>query len=222
MPRTSCGRRLSVIEANTSLALTQDRDAVWYRAAFQRVDRESKRMRRLLEDMLWLARFDATQRPSDNEPVDLGMLAAQAADRFGAVAETRRLDLRVRRRRPARRGRRAARSARPAAGRPPRQRLQVRAGGRHRRGHRARDGPARRADGRRLGARGSPRSEREQIFDRFHRATDAGARAPAWGSRSRTRSSGRPAGAGPSARRPRVAPGSRWAGPGHRSPEDRA
>jgi signal transduction histidine kinase len=87
---------LSVIEANTSLALAQERDAAWYRGAFTRVDRESKRMRRLLEDMLWLARFDAAHATPSAEPVDLGVLAARSADRFAAVAETRQLDLRVR------------------------------------------------------------------------------------------------------------------------------
>jgi signal transduction histidine kinase len=86
---------LSVIEAHTSLALAQERDAAWYRNAFGRVDRESKRMRRLLEDMLWLARFDAAHAPRGTEPVDLGVLAAQAADRFAVVAEARRLDLAV-------------------------------------------------------------------------------------------------------------------------------
>ena len=86
---------LSVIEAHTSLALAQPRDATWYHDAFARVDRESKRMRRLLEDMLWLARFDAAQEPRATEPVDLGVLAAQAADRFAAVAETRHLTLDV-------------------------------------------------------------------------------------------------------------------------------
>lgn len=86
---------LSVIEAHTSLALAHDRDAEWYRTAFGRVDRESKRMRRLLDDMLWLARFDATKPPEPSEPVDLGTLARQAADRFAAVAETRRLRLAV-------------------------------------------------------------------------------------------------------------------------------
>jgi signal transduction histidine kinase len=86
---------LSVIEANTSLALAQDREAEWYRTAFGRIDRESRRMRRLLEDMLWLARFDATQAPRATEPVDLGVLAAQAADRFAAVAEARHLALGV-------------------------------------------------------------------------------------------------------------------------------
>jgi signal transduction histidine kinase len=84
---------LAVIEANTSLALAADREAEWYRTAFGRVDRESKRMRRLLEDMLWLARFDAAAAPAATEPVDLGLLVTQAADRFAAVAETRRLRL---------------------------------------------------------------------------------------------------------------------------------
>jgi len=86
---------LSVIEANTSLALAQERDATWYRTAFGRIDRESRRMRRLVEDMLWLARFDAAQAPRATEPVDLAVLAAQAADRFAAIAETRRLALAV-------------------------------------------------------------------------------------------------------------------------------
>ena len=88
---------LSVIEAQTSLALTGARSVDWYQTAFQRVDLESQRMRRLLDDLLWLARFDATQAQPDAEPVDLGVLAAQTADRFGVVAETRRLalDLRI-------------------------------------------------------------------------------------------------------------------------------
>ena len=86
---------LSVIEAHTTLALAHDRDAAWYRTAFGRVDRESKRMRRLLDDMLWLARFDAAQAPPSTEPVDLGVLARHTADRFAVVAETRRLHLGV-------------------------------------------------------------------------------------------------------------------------------
>jgi two-component system, OmpR family, sensor histidine kinase CiaH len=88
---------LSVIEAHTSLALAQERSETWYRGAFERVDLESKRMRRLLDDLLWLARFDATSSPPNVEPVDLGVLAAQTADRFGVVAEARhlRLDVRV-------------------------------------------------------------------------------------------------------------------------------
>jgi len=74
---------LSVIEAHTSLALTQDRAAAWYKTAFERVDHESKRMHVLLDNLLWLARFDATKTAPNAEPVDLGILATQAADRFG-------------------------------------------------------------------------------------------------------------------------------------------
>ena len=82
---------LAVIEAHTSLALAHDREAAWYRSAFGRVDHESKRMRRLLDDLLWLARFDASKRSPNAEPVDLAVMAAQTVDRFGAIAETRRL-----------------------------------------------------------------------------------------------------------------------------------
>jgi len=84
---------LAVIEAHTSLALSQPRDEAWYRSAFGRVDRESKRMRRMLEDLLWLARFDASRKSPDAEPVDLAIMAAQSVDRFGAVGETRHLTI---------------------------------------------------------------------------------------------------------------------------------
>lgn len=87
---------LAVIEANTSLALAQPRDDAWYRSTFERVDAESRRMRRLVEDMLWLARFDATEARPGSEPIDLGVLAQRAADRFAAVAELRQLSLDVR------------------------------------------------------------------------------------------------------------------------------
>ncbi len=50
-------------------------------------------MRRLLDDLLWLSRFDARHGQPDAEPVDLGILAAQAVDRFHAIAEARHLTL---------------------------------------------------------------------------------------------------------------------------------
>jgi signal transduction histidine kinase len=86
---------LAVIEAQTSLALAGERSAAWSHAAFERVDDEAKRMRRMLEDLLWLARFDASKRSLDVEPVDLAVMAAQAVDRFGPVAETRGLTIDV-------------------------------------------------------------------------------------------------------------------------------
>jgi signal transduction histidine kinase len=90
---------LSVIEAQTSLALARDRDPPWDQSAFKRIDTELKRTRRLVDDMLWLARFDSSG-PSGTEsaaePVDLAVLAAQTADRFAAVAEARNQSLAVR------------------------------------------------------------------------------------------------------------------------------
>jgi two-component system sensor histidine kinase CiaH len=87
---------LSVIEAHTSLALAQERDLAWYRSAFTQVDAESKRMRHLVDDLLWLARFDATRGQPNAEPVDLGVLATQTVERFRIIAEARGIDLATR------------------------------------------------------------------------------------------------------------------------------
>lgn len=86
---------LSVIEAQTSLALVQDRDANWYRSAFQRIGNESQRIRRLVDDLLWLARVDSVDTREQDEPVEVGVLAAGAVERFAAVAEARKLSLTV-------------------------------------------------------------------------------------------------------------------------------
>jgi len=86
---------LSVIEAQTSLALVQERDAAWYQSAFQRIGNESQRIRRLVDDLLWLARVDSTESHEQAEPVEVGVLAARAVDRFAAVAEARKLSLTV-------------------------------------------------------------------------------------------------------------------------------
>ena len=86
---------LSVIEAQATLALARDRDPARDAAAFGSIDAELKRTRRLVDDMLWLARFDSTGGQPAAEPVDIRILAAQTADRFVAVAETRRQKLEV-------------------------------------------------------------------------------------------------------------------------------
>ncbi len=86
---------LSVIEAQTALALAERRDPAWYRDAFERVRGESGRMRRLVEDLLWLARFDATANRAQAEHVDLAILAHQAVDRFTAVADAKHARLSV-------------------------------------------------------------------------------------------------------------------------------
>jgi two-component system, OmpR family, sensor histidine kinase CiaH len=86
---------LAVIEAQTSLALNQERDAAWYRTAFQRVGSESGRIRRLVDDLLWLARVDTPQGRPAAEPVEVGVIVRQAAERFGGIAEDRGISLRV-------------------------------------------------------------------------------------------------------------------------------
>src|SRR5438270_8280554 len=81
---------LAVIQAQTSLALSQPRNADWYQRAFAQVNLESQRMRHLVDELLWLARFEAMPRSSKAEPVDVAVMAEQAVDRFAAVAEAKR------------------------------------------------------------------------------------------------------------------------------------
>ncbi len=80
---------LAVIEAETTLVLSRPREPEAYVTSFKRVDVESKRLRRLVDDLLWLARFDAAPDPPDAELVDLGVLAGGAVERFRSVAERR-------------------------------------------------------------------------------------------------------------------------------------
>src|SRR5437868_110539 len=87
---------LAVIQAQTSLALAQPRNADWYQHAFAQVNLESQRMRHLVDELLWLARFEAMPRSNKAEPVDVGVMAEQAVDRFGAVAEAKHQRLTIR------------------------------------------------------------------------------------------------------------------------------
>ena len=50
---------LSVINAEIGIALSAPREAADYRAALLRIQGESGRLRRIVEDLLWLARFDS-------------------------------------------------------------------------------------------------------------------------------------------------------------------
>jgi signal transduction histidine kinase len=88
---------LSVIEAEVSLALSGKREAEEYRDALTRVRHESTRLRRIVEDLLWLSRFDSTPPPPGDEPVDVSEIAIACADRFEAVAARRGIRLEVHR-----------------------------------------------------------------------------------------------------------------------------
>jgi signal transduction histidine kinase len=78
---------LSVIEAEVTLSLYSPRSGDDYRATLKRVGRESMRLRDIVEDLLWLARFDSEPPPPGDEPVDVAAIAAACADRFAAVAQ---------------------------------------------------------------------------------------------------------------------------------------
>jgi signal transduction histidine kinase len=86
---------LSVMEAETSLALSQTRRPDADTTTLQRLLGETRRMRGIVEDLLWLARFDSAPRAPRHELVDVAASAEVAAARFEAVAGSRgqRLDV---------------------------------------------------------------------------------------------------------------------------------
>jgi signal transduction histidine kinase len=86
---------LSVISAEIGIALSAPRAAADYQAALVRIEGESQRLRRIVEDLLWLARFDSQPPPPGAEPLDLGTIAGQCADRFQPVAHSQSLDISV-------------------------------------------------------------------------------------------------------------------------------
>jgi signal transduction histidine kinase len=86
---------LSVISAETSIALVGQREAADYRSALGRIQGESERLRRIVEDLLWLARFDSQPPPPGAEPLDLATIAAGCADRFRGVASAQAIDIQV-------------------------------------------------------------------------------------------------------------------------------
>jgi signal transduction histidine kinase len=86
---------LSVIEAELSLAKSfqgQTEPAV-----IDRIAQESERLRRIVDDLLWLARFDAAPPPPVSGEIDVATVAEVSAERFSALALARSLDLQLER-----------------------------------------------------------------------------------------------------------------------------
>jgi signal transduction histidine kinase len=86
---------LSVIEAEIGLALNSERTASAYRSALERVSGESKRLRSIVEDLLWLARLDSLPANPPHEAVDIAVLARSCAQRFEPIASQRHLTIAV-------------------------------------------------------------------------------------------------------------------------------
>jgi signal transduction histidine kinase len=87
---------LSVIEAEIGLALNVKRSAPDYRRALERIAGESKRLRHIVEDLLWLARLDSLPEAPPTEAVDVASLVKVCANRFDAVAARRGIAVSVR------------------------------------------------------------------------------------------------------------------------------
>jgi signal transduction histidine kinase len=78
---------LSVIEAEVDVALSQNRDGSSYRATLQRVRDEGRRLQRIVEDLLWLARSDEVRKvPNTTETADVAAIANSASQRFERLA----------------------------------------------------------------------------------------------------------------------------------------
>jgi signal transduction histidine kinase len=85
---------LSVIEAEVDLALSRRRSAEAYEAVLTRVAGEGRRLRRIIDDLLWLARADNQDDVAPmNKTSDIAVVAAACTDRFRALAERRDVSL---------------------------------------------------------------------------------------------------------------------------------
>jgi signal transduction histidine kinase len=84
---------LSVLKGEAALALRRPRSRQEYRGAIERMGVEIERMENVLENLLWLARVqqDDVERPAAS--VDLTAAAAQAVERFAAMATSQGLRL---------------------------------------------------------------------------------------------------------------------------------
>ncbi len=85
---------ISVIEAEVELALDRPREPAAYRDVLERVGLESARLRRIVDDLLWLARADnRTVHAEEADITDVADTVDTCVQRFGALAATHRVAL---------------------------------------------------------------------------------------------------------------------------------
>ena len=77
---------LTNVKSTVELALDRPRDAAEYRAALASVGEEAERLRRIVEDLLLLARADSGRLPFEREPVRLDVLVTEVVESFGPRA----------------------------------------------------------------------------------------------------------------------------------------
>lgn len=84
---------LAVIRMHQDLALSKDRTAADYRQTIETCARSAKRMSRLVEGLLELARLDGGQVPHDRRPADLDLLIGDVVDDCRVLADAARVRL---------------------------------------------------------------------------------------------------------------------------------
>ena len=86
---------LAVLEGEVSLARSRLRTPAEYRQALDRVAEETAIIHGLVDDLLWLARFDSEPTPPAMESVQLTEAAREAGARFAGLAKQSGLELNV-------------------------------------------------------------------------------------------------------------------------------
>lgn len=84
---------VTVILTQTQMALSRDRDAAAYKQTLEACQRAAQRMRKLIETLLELARFDAGQEVLKRLKFDLAETAADCADMIQPLAEERKVKI---------------------------------------------------------------------------------------------------------------------------------
>jgi two-component system OmpR family sensor kinase len=84
---------ISVMLTQTQTALNRERSAAEYRETLESCQRAAQRMRRLIESLLELARFDAGQQPMKRLRFDLAQVARDCVTSIQPLAETRQVKL---------------------------------------------------------------------------------------------------------------------------------
>jgi signal transduction histidine kinase len=84
---------VSVILTQTQTALTRERDAASYRQTVEACQRAAQRMRKLIESLLELARFDAGQEALKRLDFDLSATVADCVELVQPLAEERRVKI---------------------------------------------------------------------------------------------------------------------------------
>ena len=86
---------ITVVRSTAEIALQQEREPAAYVAAIRRVEAESRRLGRIVEDLLTLARADAGERPVERARVYLDDVVLDAAGSASPLAAAREVQLAV-------------------------------------------------------------------------------------------------------------------------------